>query len=118
MQILVIETNLMWSSRLAKSVVACGHEAQVVSNVPTQTECGAAIINLANYKNAEDATAAVSQLHEMGCQVIGHAGHKEKPLFQVGEEAGCDILVTNGELTWKIEKILKKLGTPTELSQS
>lgn len=118
MQILIVETNLMWSSRLAKSVAACGHQSHVVATIPSETECQAAIVNLANFESAEDANQAVRALHELGCKVIGHAGHKEKPLLQVGEEAGCDVLVTNGELTWKIEKILGNLGTLLEQPQS
>ncbi|MEQ1823481.1 MAG: hypothetical protein ABL949_13305, partial [Fimbriimonadaceae bacterium] len=117
-KILILESNLMWSARLAKSVSACAFEPVIATGIPTEHECSIAIINLANYKSLESAKEDVSKLKASGCTVIGHAGHKEKPLFQVGEEAGCDLLVTNGELTWKIEKILKKLGTSSEGPQS
>jgi hypothetical protein len=105
MKVLIFEDNLIWSSRLVKSLTALGHEA-VVAKEPADAD--AAVLNLASPALKD----LVPQLREMGIYVIGHAGHKEKDLHQLGKEAGCDKLATNGELTYKIEAILDQVKMP------
>lgn len=97
----------MWSSRLQKSVRACGHEP-ILTSSPGLQPCAVVILNLGDL--GERAAAVTAQFHEQGTVVVAHAGHKEKELHQLGREAGCDILATNSELTWKLEKILEKAG--------
>jgi hypothetical protein len=110
MKILVIEGNLMWSPRLAKSVAATGNEPTVVSAAPESLPPGydVAIVNLGEL--GESAGSVTRDFQAMGTIVVAHAGHKEKDLHALGREAGCDILATNGELTWKLDKILEKAG--------
>lgn len=109
MKVWVFEDNLMWSSRLIRSLRGLGHEAEVQTSVPGEKEgsADAAIVNLGSQSlKAEDLVPA---LHARGVSVIGHAGHKEKDLLELGRAAGCDILVTNSELTYKIEAILTRV---------
>lgn len=113
MKVLILEGNLMWSPRLAKSVIASGHEPHVEPKAPAEVpaewrDYEVAIVNLGEL--GEGARSLVDGFHHNGTIVIAHAGHKEKDLHALGREAGCDILATNGELTWKIEKILERAG--------
>ena len=104
MKVWVFEDNLIWSSRLVKSLRSLGHEPLVTTAVPEGT-AEAAVVNLGSPKLGE----LVPQLRERGVYTIGHAGHKEKDLLQLGREAGCDAIATNSELTFKIESLLQKV---------
>lgn len=110
MKVLIIEGSLMWSPRLKKSVLASGHEPTLLVKTPDPLPSGydAAIVNLGEL--GESASTVTENFQAMGTVVIAHAGHKEKDLHALGKAAGCDILATNGELTWKLEKILEKAG--------
>lgn len=108
MRVLVFESNLMWSARLLKSLRALGHEAEVRTAMPEQENADAAIVNLG--EGPVPAPQLIARLHELGIRTIGHAGHKEKELHELGREAGCDVLATNSELTFKLEQLLSRLG--------
>ena len=103
MRVLILERNLIWSSRLANSVKGFGHEAVVVGALPAELNFDIAIVNLA------DDTVAVAPLQAAGVKVIAHAGHKEKDRLELGRAAGCDLVVSNSELTNKLPEILGRL---------
>ncbi len=107
MTVLIFEDNLMWSARLVTSLRALGHEPVVMTTVPVTTEAQAAILNLASpaFKDL------VPQLKAKGIHTIGHAGHKEKDLLELGKAAGCDRIATNSELTYKIEALLGEVNS-------
>ncbi len=105
MNILLFEDNLLWSSRLMKTLTALGYAPQVVTQVPETTDAEMAIVNL----GSPTLGACVKELNARGIHVIGHAGHKEKDLLALGKEVGCDTLATNSELTFKIEALLARL---------
>lgn len=102
MKVLVYEDNLLWSSRLANSLKKLGHEP--ILAVERTDEAAVAIVNLGD----PVLMALVPLLRASGVVTIGHAGHKEKQLHELGKEAGCDILATNSELTFKIEALLTR----------
>ena len=104
MKVLVLEDNLLWSSRLRQTLTAFGHEA-IVARSPQH--CDVAILGLERKSMRED----VAALKALRVFVIGHAGHKEKHLHAAGREAGCDRLATNGELTHKLPQILDDIVT-------
>ena len=108
LRILIYEDNLMWSSRLVQTLVALGHEPIVLAT-PDPREGDAAIVNLGapSFRPAE----LVPALRERGVHVIGHAGHKEKELHELGREIGCDTLATNRELTFQVERLLRNVST-------
>lgn len=86
-----------------------GHESILVDKYrDSDLIADAAIVNLgsADLRPAE----LVKYLRENGVIVIGHAGHKEKDLLQLGKECGCDELVTNGLLSAKLNEILEKVA--------
>jgi hypothetical protein len=107
MKALVFEDNLLWSSRLILTVKAAGWEVESVAKLPVDLPEGeAAIINLGS--STFDPEGLVPRLKAAGFFVVGHAGHKEKPLLTMGNEAGCDLVVSNSTLTFKMEEILGK----------
>ncbi len=104
MRILILERNLIWSSRLANTAKALGHEALVVAELPDPIEADVAIINL-----AEPDPRVFAPLAAAGVKIIAHAGHKEKDKLELGKSAGCDLVVTNSELTFKLGEILERV---------
>jgi hypothetical protein len=105
-KILVYEDNLMWSPRLAKTIQALGHEPVILPRPEVQPG-DAAIVNLGapSFKPEE----LVPALRAQGVHVIGHAGHKELELHELGKQIGCDTLATNRELTFQLERLLRNV---------
>ena len=112
MKVLVYEDNLMWSARLKNSLTKLGHEPRLRSK-PVAEVADAAIVNL-GAESLEPMTL-VPALIAHAVVVIGHAGHKEKELHELGREAGCQILATNSELTFKLEQLLAKAASDGRL---
>lgn len=105
MRVAIYEDNLMWSARLVRNLQALGHEAVVLETQPdTLPAADVAIVNLGSAVFA--ATSLVPALKQSGAHVIGHAGHKEKPLLAAGNESGCDQVVSNSTLTFRLAEIL------------
>jgi hypothetical protein len=112
MRVLVFENNLMWSPRLRKSIESLGHEVVVFERPPAELPpARAAIVNLGVPEFADQ--ALIDRLREAGTYTIGHAGHKEKPLLDHGREVGCDRIVSNSTLTFKVEQLLAEIPAPT-----
>ncbi|MDR3687956.1 MAG: hypothetical protein P4L46_01160 [Fimbriimonas sp.] len=115
MRILVFEDNLLWSSRFVRTLKVLGHEPVVTTSIPEGSLSGTvAIVNLGstNMRPQE----LVPQLRERGAHVIGHAGHREKEILELGRSAGCDRVATNSEITFKIEALLDSLTGKSENS--
>ncbi|HVL39245.1 MAG TPA: hypothetical protein VM328_07625 [Fimbriimonadaceae bacterium] len=109
MKVLILDDNLLWTSRLTRSMRGLGHEAEVLASTPDDSRgAQAAIVDLSSTKLPPE--EVVPRLKALGLHVIGHAGHKEKQLHELGRDAGCDQLVTNSELTFKLEEILSKVA--------
>jgi hypothetical protein len=108
MKILVFEDNLIWSSRLLQGIRGLGHEPVLLKAVPEDfQEADAAIVNLSSpTMPVEDILPA---LRGTGIFIIGHAGHKENPLWEKGREAGCDTVVSNSTITHKLADVLNAI---------
>lgn len=106
MTVLIIETNLIWSIRLAKSVRALGHDVTIIPNCELTSEADVAILNLSSPSIESD----ISILKSKGITTIAHAGHKEKEKMEFGRIAGVNRIVSNSELTFKLESILSELA--------
>lgn len=109
MRVLVFEPNLFWSSRLVKTVSALGHAATLVSRLADEyPEAEVAIVNLG--ASELDPPSLIPRLRGLGIYVIGHAGHKETDLREMGMAAGCDRLASNSEMTFKLGSLLAEAG--------
>lgn len=109
MKILILEDNLIWSSRLAKTVTSLGHEAVVLDRIPTpMPPADVAILNLRNSQLCS--TEIINNLKNQDTKTVAHAGHKEKPLLEQGNEMGVDMVVSNSTLTYKLAETLAQLS--------
>ena len=116
MKILVFEDNLMWAPRLRQTLAGLGHEPLMLSEVPDEMpEAPVAIVNLSSSRMpVQD---LVRRLKAEGRYVIGHAGHKETALREMGREAGCDQILSNSQTTFSLEKALDLVVLPDSGSQ-
>ena len=108
MTVLVFEDNLLWSSRLKRSLSALEKRCVIYDSEPeTIPQAEVAIINLGSkrFKTEE----LVQKLKAQGTYVLAHAGHKETALLEIGRVAGCDKVATNSALTFKIEALLNEI---------
>jgi CheY-like chemotaxis protein len=107
LKVLLLEDNLMWSVRTRKGLESLGHEVLVAQSVDEELpHVDIAIVNLG--ARAFDPYDAVRRLKLANNRVIGHVGHKEKDLWQRGEEAGCDRVVSNGSLANRLAAVLQE----------
>lgn len=108
MKVLILDNNLIWNQRLSKSVAALGNEPVVHAVLPEDIEgIGVAILNLSS--TAEEILRRwVAQLRQAGVYTIGHAGHKEKHQLEIGNEVGCDAVLSNSSVTFKLEAALEE----------
>lgn len=111
MKVLVFEDNLIWSSRLLQSLRGLGHEPMLLKEIGDQIpEAEVAIVNLGSASMpVED---IMPKLKSAGIYVIGHAGHKENPLLDRGRESGCDAVVSNSTITYKLADVLQAIRNP------
>lgn len=101
----MLEDNLMWSSKLVQALKGAGHEAVIAQSVPGDlASFGAAIVNLGS--RAIDPSVVVPALKSGNVFVVGHAGHKEEMLQELGHSLGCDVVATNSQVAFKIKQIL------------
>ncbi len=101
MTVLILDKNLIWSARLQKAAETLGHLAVIGE---ANMDADVAILPL-----RPGCADTVYDLHARGIKVVGHAGHKEKDLLYMGKTAGCDAVVTNSELTFKLDQVLAGL---------
>lgn len=105
MTILVFERNLLWSARLERTLRALGHTPVVLDRLPATLPAGeAAIVNLSI--PGVDLGELIPLLKAQGTHVIGHAGHKEGDRLGQGKDLGCDQILSNSALTFKLEEAL------------
>ncbi len=113
MKILYCDENLLWTSRLKLSIAALGHDPfqhKVGDALPEGIDV--AIVNLGLEESK--LKIAIDDFKAKGISVIGHAGHKEKELLQLGKDFGVDRLATNSELTHKLAQILETIHVSTQ----
>ena len=106
MKVLLLEDNLMWSVRTRKGLETLGCKVIVVSK-PTDElpPADLAIVNLG--AKSLDPFKCIAALKKRGTRTIGHIGHKEKDIWEQGEKAGCDVVVSNGSLAHKLASLIE-----------
>jgi hypothetical protein len=105
MKVLLLEDNLMWSVRTVRGLETLGHTVALVSRSTGEyPDADLAIVNLS--ARAFDPYEAVAALKKKGIKTIGHIGHKEKEVWEKGEKAGCDKVVSNGSLAKRLEAVI------------
>ena len=111
MKVLVFDDNLMWAPRLKQTLTGLGHEPIMLSRVPeTMPRAHVAIVNLSSSRL--EVESLIRTLKDQGRYVIGHAGHKELELRDMGRAAGCDQILSNSQTTFSLEKALDLVVLP------
>lgn len=111
MRILVFEDNLLWGPRLRKTIEALGHEPMLLMKPTAELpEADVAVVNLGAV--SLDPATLIPRLKAAGLHVVGHAGHKEADLLDLGRRAGCDQVLTNGQTTFGLERALALVVLP------
>ncbi len=106
MRVLVLEHNLFWKVRLQNAVRSLGHElVESASDESYLAESEVAIVHLGLGEQAVG--RAVAELKARGAYVIGHAGHKETELRELGRKLGCDRIASNSEVSFKLEELIR-----------
>lgn len=108
MRIAVYDENLMWTSRLRLTIEGAGHTALIIKQRGETLPADVAIVNLSS--TVFPAAELVPLLQAAQTKVIAHAGHKERPLHTIGNELGCDLVVSNSSITNHLVKLLNQLG--------
>ncbi len=75
----------------------------MVSSVPAELKNDVSILNLSSNNIQNE----IRQCRELGMFIIAHAGHKETEKMEMGRVSGVDRIVSNSEITHKIEQILE-----------
>jgi len=111
MNVLVLETNLMWVSKLRLSLTGLGHTAVFQRDVPSDLSgFDLAIVNLG--EEPARLASVVQTLQGAGVPILAHAGHKEKELHELGHSLGITALATNSEMANSLERVLLSFSGP------
>lgn len=108
MKILIFEKNLLWSSRIKQNLKDTGIEYEILTKPPSVIpRADVAIVNLGTEEYSIE--ELIKKLKDSCIYVIGHAGHKETPLLEKGDHAGCNKVISNSMLTYKLMDILAQI---------
>jgi len=114
--ILVADDDLLFSTRIESAVTGCGHRARVVRTVPAFQNAlregpDATIVNLA--ASQMDAVEAIRRAKTdpltRTIPVLGFCGHADASRRRAAQEAGCDRVATNGEVSNNLPRLLEML---------
>jgi hypothetical protein len=106
MSVVIYERNLMWGVRLRNAVQTLGVPVAVREHHNPEP----ATLAIINLSDAPEALAPlIHALKAQGTYVLGHAGHKEKPLHRMGNEWGCNYVATNSEIANKLPQLLAQV---------
>ncbi len=114
--IVVADDDLLFSTRIASAVTARGHRPRVVRTAAAFQEAlrkhpAAAILNLASSRL--DAITAIRDAKTdpstRTIPLLGFCGHADLPRQAAARSAGCDLVVTNGEVSSKLPRLLQAL---------
>jgi hypothetical protein len=108
LNVLIIEDNLLWSTRVANALKIAGHSYQLADALPPVTNADLAIVNLSLSKS--DPFVCIESLVRLGMPILAHAGHKEKELWQKARASGCEKVVSNSELVNKLGQLLEEFA--------
>lgn len=104
MKVALFEPNLFWAAKVRSAIVAAGWEC-VVASEGQWRDVRALVVGL--YAPEEALRRVVAEARRNRLPVVGHAGHKEKALLNLGRELGCDRVLTNGELAHRLKAHLQ-----------
>jgi CheY-like chemotaxis protein len=114
--IVVADDDLLFSTRIASALTACGHEPRVVRTAAAFREAlrgrpAAGILNLAS-AHLEGAVAirnAKTDPLTRTIPLLGFCGHADAATRAAARSAGCDRVATNAEVSSRLPQLLAEL---------
>lgn len=111
--ILVIATNLFFLPRIQNIATPNGCDTRQVMDVERLNEElgeGTAILVLVDLEAEpdfwEEAVKTVLALGAGRPQIVGYGGHTNVTMLQKAEEAGCDLVLTKGQFSRDLAKLI------------
>ena len=123
-KVLVVATNLFFLPRVQNMAAPSGCETRQVMTVDRlneeMAEGGTVLVLVDLEADAEfwrDAVRTVLASGEGRPQVVGYGGHTNTVMLQRAEEVGCDLVLTKGQFSRDLAKLIgeaAQLGTPSQ----
>jgi len=123
-KILVVATNLFFLPRVQNMAAPSGCETRQVMTVDrlneemTEGETVLVLVDLeADTEFWTDAVRAVLASGDARPQVVGYGGHTNTAMLQRAEEVGCDMVLTKGQFSRDLGKLIAEAaqsGTPSQ----
>jgi CheY-like chemotaxis protein len=119
--VVIAGDDLLFATRLAASVAACGHRPRRAHTAAALRDAlaegaSAVILNLASTRM--DALAAIRDARAdpatRTMPVLGFCGHADLARRDAAKAAGCDLVATNGEVAAHLPRLLTTLLGPSE----
>ncbi|WP_437204944.1 hypothetical protein [Planctomicrobium sp. SH664] len=107
--VIILSNDLFLTSQLQGAVQRAGSESRIVSSQAKCLELAAASPPRTVIVDVEtpglDLPSLKSQLGE-GCRLIAYGPHLRTALLEAAEAAGCDAVLTRGQIAAKLDQIL------------
>ncbi len=100
-KVLAVVPDLMLSSRVVESLVAAGHEVDVVSTVPASSDADAIVCDLDAVDPADVAAAELPSL--------GFYSHVDVETRRAAEAAGVDLVVPRSRMARELSELVEGL---------
>jgi CheY-like chemotaxis protein len=113
--ILVAGDDLLFATRIEEALTQRGHRPRVVRTTSAfqnalRERPDAAIVNLASEMDAIEAIRrAKADAATRTIPVLGFCGHADAARRRAAQEAGCDRVATNGEISSNLPRLLEML---------
>ena len=124
-KILVVATNLFFLPRVQNMAAPSGCETRQVMTVDRLHEEmaeGETVLVLVDLEaDADlwgDAVKVVLASGEARPQVVGYGGHTNTAMLQRAEEVGCDLVLTKGQFSRDLGKLIGEAAQPGAPSQT
>ena len=123
-KVLVVATNLFFLPRVQNMAAPSGCETRQVMTVDRLNEemaDGETVLVLVDLEADPefwgDAVRAILASGEARPQVVGYGGHTNTAMLQRAEEVGCDMVLTKGQFSRDLGKLIGEAaqsGTPSQ----
>ncbi len=114
-KVLVIATNLFFLPRIQNVAAPSGCETRQVMDVEglnEELDGGTPVLVLVDLEAEpdfwEEAVKIVLTLGAGRPQIVGYGGHTNVPMLQRAETAGCDLVLTKGQFSRDLGKLIAK----------
>lgn len=124
-KILVIATNLFFLPRIQNMAAPSGYETRQVMTIDRLREeltDGTAVLALVDLEADPnfwaEAVRMVLSRGEARPQVVGYGGHTNATMLRRGEEVGCDLVLTKGQFSRDLSKLIANAAETVGTSDS